>query len=120
MNLNIFKPSVTLASRRSLSLTLIYALNILLVTFLVCDPAAAENVTIQQVVLSTDEVPGGGATFGFLGAPSINAGGAIAFGDSFGSAIYTTAHGRAVGQLIKAVGAGDVPPGILGSFGGVC
>jgi hypothetical protein len=97
----------------------LFMLSILPVAFLACDPAAAENVTIHQVVLSTDIVPGGVAPFDDLGAPSINAQGAIAFGASVGSAIYTTARGRAVGQLIRAVGAGDVPPGVLGSFGGV-
>lgn len=118
MKLNIFKPSVTLTSRGRLSLIL-FILSILPVAFLVCDPAAAENVTIQQVVLSTDTVPMGGTTFGDLRAPSINAHGAIAFNDGFGSAIYTTARGSEVGRLIRAVGAGDVPPGILGSFGGI-
>lgn len=119
MKLNIFKSSVTLTSRRRSSVILLM-LSILPAAFLVCDPAAAENVAIQQVVLSTDKVPmGGGTTFGDLRAPSINAHGAIAFNDGFGSAIYTTAHDNNVGRLIKAVGAGDVPPGILGSFGGV-
>ena len=116
MKLNIFKPSVTLTSRGRLSLIL-FILSILPVAFLVCDTAAAENVTIQQVILSTDEVPGGGATFGELRPPSINTHGAIAFEDGSGSAIYTTAHGSGVGQLIRAVGAGDVPPGILGVLG---
>ena len=118
MTLNIFKPSVTPRSRRRLSLTL-FMLSILPVAFLVCDPATAAHVTIRQVVLSTDKVPGGSAPFGDLRPPSINAHGAIAFEDGVGSAIYTTAHGREVGRLMRAVGAGDVPPGILGNFGSV-
>jgi hypothetical protein len=70
-------------------------------------------------LLSTDEVSDGGAMFSDLRPPSINANGAIAFEDGFGSAIYTTAQGRTAGTLIRAVRAGDVPPGILGSFGAV-
>src|SRR5215831_7239643 len=113
MKLNVFNPSVILRSSRRLSLTL-FMLSIVPVASLVCAPATAQPVTIEPVVLSTDVVPGGGATFGGLGAPSINAHGAIAFpacGDGSACVIYTTAHGSVVGPLMRAVGPGDVPPG---------
>ena len=58
MKLNILKPSITLRSRRRLRLT-ISMLSILPVAFLACDLATAENVTIRQVVLCTDESPVG-------------------------------------------------------------
>ncbi|MBK8211463.1 MAG: hypothetical protein IPK78_17460 [Rhodospirillales bacterium] len=66
-------------------------------------------------MLSTDAVPGGGgATFGNLGVPSINAQGCLAFNAGNATAIYSTGRGRACGPLARAVGAGDQPPGVLG------
>ena len=84
-------------------------------------PLSAEppSYAIEQIVLNTDPAPGTGGTFQLLGAPSINAHDAIAFNDGFGFGIFTTADGRGVGPLVRAVGRGDVPPGILGPFGGV-
>jgi hypothetical protein len=64
------------------------------------DPSVAQNVTIRQVVLNTDEVPGGGATFNDLRPPRINANGAIVFEDGFRTAIYTIPRGRAVRESI--------------------
>jgi len=68
------------------------------------------------VVLGTDQVPGGGATFGGLGAPSFNVQGAIAWGDPSGTAIYTNAEGTKIGALRRAMNAGDIAPGVLGPF----
>src|SRR5215831_19187942 len=107
MKLNVFKPSVILRSSRRLRLTL-FMLSIVPVASLVCAPATAQPVTIEPVVLNSDLVPGSGATFeeiGGVNAPSINAHGAIAFGDARGNNIFTTADGRRVGPLMRAVGA---------------
>jgi hypothetical protein len=68
--------------------------------------AAAPEVTIQEVLISEQLLPG----------PSVNAHGSITFGTFLADAIYTTAHGSDVGELTVAVSAGDVPPGMLGSF----
>lgn len=75
------------------------------------------SYAIEQIVLSTDQAPGSNTVFGDLRAPSINAHRAIAFSDGFGFAIYTTADGATVGPLVRAVGSGDVPPGVVGTFG---
>jgi len=77
---------------------------------------ASSNYVARQVVLSTDQVPGGGATFGSLNAPSFNAQGAIAWSDANATAIYTNADGTRLGPLRRALGAGDLAPGVLGPF----
>jgi hypothetical protein len=75
------------------------------------------SYAIEQVVLSTDQAPGSNTVFRDLQAPSINAHRAIAFSDGLAFAIYTTADGATVGPLVRAVGSGDVPPGVMGTFG---
>lgn len=71
--------------------------------------ASDENwqVTINAVTTTTF----------FVGGPSVNAHGAVAFEDGFGSAIYSNAHGAGVGPFFTPVREGDVVPGALGVLG---
>src|SRR4051794_2427675 len=98
---------------KGLSLRLTRILGSIGAGLLLCSPAAAKSV-VSQVVLSTDPAPGAGVAFGGLSAPSLNAQGCIAFVGGPTSTLYSNAHGQVCGTLARAVGAGDVPPGVLG------
>ena len=104
---------------RTVKLTAMPPIVAALLTLLLAAKARAD-FTIEQMVLNTDQIPGGGGTFGFMEAPRINSHGAIAFsGPLFSEAIYTNADGPRVGSLRRAVGAGEIPPGIVVRFSAV-
>jgi hypothetical protein len=104
----------------SVLLTCLFGLGVLVVHSGVRPGSGTPSAySIYQIVLTTDDLPGGGGTFGGLRPPSVNANGAVAFTDNLGLAIYTTADSGSIGPVARAVGQGDSAPGALGTFGSV-